>query len=115
MLSTSRAACVGGVLALTGAPCAHRAPNPNEVRAKTVVLRLHVDEQGTIQDAKVVDTGGPDSDAAALKAVEHLRFRRHDGESGTLEVLYKLTFVPGDAGDQTAVDPGLQMKLINNN
>jgi TonB family protein len=50
--------------------------------AQIVILRLKIGADGVVRDAQVVQSAGPEADAAALKAVYRLHFNpaQKDGE-----------------------------------
>ena len=87
-----RAALVASLLAAPG--CAtttttvesQTAADPNapleQSAAQIVLLRLKIGADGTVRDAQVVQSAGPEADAAALKAVYRLHFNpaQQDGE-----------------------------------
>ena len=68
--------------------------------AARVVLELDVDEVGLVVDAIVVESAGPDFDAAALQAALSTRFTPAldaDGAPALARIEYSLRFDPGQA------------------
>ena len=73
-------------------------PYPEEARARglegTVVLRILVDETGTVRSVKLVSGPGGGLDEAATKAVARFRFRpaMRKGQPVATEIRYAYTF-----------------------
>jgi TonB family protein len=68
--------------------------------AARVVLELDIDEVGIVVDAVVVESAGPDFDAAALQAALSTRFTPAldgDGVPSLARIQYALRFEPGQA------------------
>lgn len=63
-------------------------------RAASVVLRLTIDAEGNVQDASVVESAGPDFDAAAAGAAKRFRFEpaQINGKPSPIRILYRYEF-----------------------
>jgi len=99
-----RAALIALVLAAPG--CAtttttvesQTAADPNapleQSAAQIVILRLKIGADGVVRDAQIVQSAGPEADAAALKAVYRLHFNpaQQDGEPIESTIRFAYTF-----------------------
>ena len=67
---------------------------PEPSAAPVVILRLKIGADGAVRDAQVVQSAGPDADAAALKAVYRLHFTpaQRDGEPVESTIRFAFTF-----------------------
>jgi TonB family protein len=68
-------------------------------RQGVVVIKITIDEQGAVSDARVVRSLAPAFDEAALDAVRQWRFAppQRDGQPVASELTLTINFVPGDA------------------
>ena len=75
------------------------APYPDSQKAAgrtaSVVLQVGISETGTVSAAKVLESAGPDFDAAALAAVEQFLFdpAEIDGKPAAIRINYRYDFV----------------------
>ena len=62
--------------------------------AQIVILRLKIGVDGTVRDAQVVQSAGPEADSAALKAVYRLHFNpaQQDGEPVESTIRFAFTY-----------------------
>ena len=74
-----------------------------------VVLELDLDTQGRVQKAAVVDSAGPDFDAAALEAARKLVFTpaRQGGKAIPVRIKFRYEFAPEERLDRRPPSPSL--------
>ena len=78
-------------------------------RAAAVVLRLTIDATGHVQDANIVESAGPDFDAAATSAVRRFVFEpgEIDGKPSPIRILYRYEFTLKAETPKTGVFDGV--------
>ncbi|MDB4944608.1 MAG: TonB family protein / TonB-dependent receptor [Labilithrix sp.] len=84
-------------------------PASERGRAATVVLRVTIDVTGKVQEATVVESAGPELDAAAADAVRRFVFEpaEIDGKPSPIRILYRYAFTLRTEVPKTALFDGV--------